>query len=156
MPLDPPTALIGFGQIQVGQVFETAETFGAAEMDHFAELSGDYSGVHTDSEFAKHFAFPDRIQYGFLLASLLSRIVGANFDHAVCASVSLDFMKPVIAGEPVEVRAEVTHVQEAIRSVVMKITMHRGQDLVIRGKLTTVFLQEAGSQITTYSENPCN
>jgi acyl-CoA thioesterase FadM len=54
--------------------------------------------------------------------------------------VSLDFVKPAIAGEPVDVRAEVTQVQEAMRSVVLKITMLSDRDVIARGKLTTVFL----------------
>jgi acyl dehydratase len=131
-----------FEQIEIGQVFRTSETFGYVEMERFAELSGDRSAIHSDAETARHFGFSDRIQYGFLLTSLLSRIVGENFDRAVCAAVSADFTKPVICGEHIEVRAEVSHVQEAMRSVVLRVTMLRGSDTVLRGKLTTVFLAE--------------
>lgn len=129
-----------FEEIQAGDVFHVAKSFGDAEMDQFAGLSGDRSAVHSDPETARRLGFPDRLQYGFLLASLLSRIVGTNFEHAVCASVSLDFVKPVAVGEVVDVRAEVTQVQEAMRSVVLKISMLSGQEAIARGKLTTVFL----------------
>ena len=141
MPLGTASAPIPFEEIQTGQVFRTSESFGVAEMDHFAHLSGDRSAIHTDSETARGFGFSDRIQYGFLLTALLSRIVGTNFAHAVCAAVSLDFTKAVIVGERVELRAEVIHVQEAMRSVAMKITVLRGADVVVRGKLTTIFLR---------------
>ena len=129
-----------FEEMYAGRVFETAESFGYAAMDRFAALSGDYSGIHTEPETAKRLGFRDRLQYGFLLASLLSRIVGTNFEHAVCAAVSMDFVKPAIAGEHVDVRAEVTQVQEAMRSVVLKITMLSDHDVIARGRLTTVFL----------------
>lgn len=138
-------APVSFDEIQVGQVFQTSADFGGGEMDRFAALSGDFSAIHTDLETAKHFGLPDRLQYGFLLTTLLSRIVGRNFEHAVCAAVSLDFTKPVIAGERIDVCAEVTQVQESMRSVVLKITMLRGVDVVVRGKLTTVFLREPAS-----------
>jgi len=131
---------VRFEEIHVGRVFHVSERFGHSEMDQFAALSGDHSAIHTDPETAKRFGFPDRLQYGFLLTSLLSRIVGTNFEHAVCAAVSLDFVKPAIAGEHVDVRAEVTQVQEAMRSVVLKITMLSDRDVIARGKLTTVFL----------------
>jgi acyl dehydratase len=142
MPLNvmPPPAR--FEQIEIGRVFQTSESFGPPEMDQFAALSGDRSAIHTDPETAKRFGFPDRVQYGFLLAALLSRIVGENFEHAVCAAVQLDFVKPAIAGDRIDVRAEVTQVQQAIRSVVLKITMLNRGEIITRGKLTTIFLPE--------------
>jgi acyl dehydratase len=136
------STLVPFEQVQVGQVFHVSESFGHTEMDQFAELSGDHSAIHTDPETAKRLGFPDRIQYGFLLASLLSRIVGANFEQAICADVSMTFVKPAIAGERIDVRAEVTQVQEALRSVVLKIAMLSGHDVIARGKLITIFLSE--------------
>jgi len=140
MPLVGTFTQVRFEQIEVGRVFHVSEKFCHSEMDQFAALSGDHSAIHTNPETAKRFGFSDRVQYGFLLASLLSRVVGTNFEHAVCASVSIDFVKPVIAGERVDVHAEVTQVQETMRSVVLKITMLKGHEVIVRGKLTTVFL----------------
>jgi 3-hydroxybutyryl-CoA dehydratase len=109
-------------------------------MDRFASLTGDQSPIHSDGETAKACGFPDRLQYGFLLASLLSRIVGSNFHNAVCAAVSLDFVCPVAAKARVDVVAEVIQMQHAMRSVSLKITMISDGSTVVRGKLTTVFL----------------
>ena len=148
MPLGGAITPVVFEEIQIGQVFHASAGFGWDEMDRFAALSGDFSAIHTDLETAKHFGLPDRVQYGFLLTTLLSRIVGTNFEHAVCAAVSLDFAKPVIVGETVDVCTEVTQVQESMRSVVLKVTMLRGGDVVVRGKLTTVFLREPTSYPT--------
>ena len=131
---------IAFEKVEIGRIFHASESFTYAEMDRFAELSGDRSAIHTDAETARRFGFPDRLQYGFLLASLLSRIVGTNFEHAVCAAVSIDFVKPALVGEHIDVRAEVTQVQEALRSVVLKITMLGADGVVARGKLTILFL----------------
>lgn len=142
VPLAETMAPARFEHIEIGRVFSASEAFGHSEMDQFAALSGDVSSIHTDAKTARQFGFRDRIQYGFLLTTLLSRIVGANFEHAVCAAVSVDFTKPVLAGERVQVRAEVTQVQEAIRSVVLRITVLGDGGVVARGKLTTVFLPE--------------
>jgi len=133
-------APVQFEQIQVGRVFHASDSFGHSEMDQFAALSGDHSAIHADAETAKRFGYPDRVQYGFLLICLLSRIVGTNFEHAICADLSVTFVKPAIAGERIDVRAEVTQVQETMRSVVLKITMLNGCDVIARGKLITVFL----------------
>ncbi len=155
MSLAGAPAPVRFEQIQVGRVFRASESFGHSEMDQFAILSGDHSAIHADPETARRFGFPDRVQYGFLLASLLSRIVGTNFEHAVCAAVAMDFVKPAIAGERVEVRAEVTQVQEAMRSVTLKITMLHDHDVIVRGKLTTVFLPGRQAQPETHGISTC-
>jgi 3-hydroxybutyryl-CoA dehydratase len=146
VPLASASELVHFEEIQQGQVFRTSETFGYSAMSAFAQLSGDFSPIHTDTEVAKRFSFPDRLQYGFLLASLLSRIVGSNFHHAVCASVSLDFTKPVPAQARVEVTAEVVHIQLVMRTVSLRITMSSNDSVVTRGKLTTIFLPEHQGQ----------
>ncbi len=43
-------------------------------LNDFAKLSGDYTPLHTDIEFAKKTKFKRKIGYGFLLASFLSRL----------------------------------------------------------------------------------
>ena len=126
MPLAKTAHPVRFELVEVGQVYETSASFGVSAMDRFAALSGDHSSIHTDAQVARQFGFPDRVQYGFLLAALLSRIVGENFEHAVCAAVSLDFTNPTFAGERVDVRAEVTQTQKAMRSVVLRVTMFNG------------------------------
>ena len=133
---------VKFEEIELGRLFRTFEAFGYPAMDQFAGLTGDHSLIHTDPSTAKLCGFPDRLQYGFLLAGLLSRIVGTNFQNAVCAAVSLDFLKPVPAEARVDVTAEVTQIQHAMRSVALRITMTSGGTTVVRGKLTTVFLRE--------------
>jgi len=131
---------IRFEEVELGQVFQTSECFGYAAMDQFASLTGDYSAIHVDARTAMACGFPDRLQYGFLLAGLLSRIVGTYLHKAVCAAVSLDFMKPVLAQAQVDATAEVIQIQHAMRSVALRITMTSGATTVVRGKLTTVFL----------------
>lgn len=139
MPLTTST-LTRFEQMRLGQLFQTSETFSYAAMDAFAELTGDHSAIHSDLAVAKACGFPDRLQYGFLLAGLLSRIVGANFYNAVCAAVSLDFVGPVPASALVEVNAEVIQLQLVMRSASLRITMSSDGSTVVRGKLTVVFL----------------
>ncbi len=143
MPLTEMQSLLRFEDITLGQIFRTAETFDYSAMDVFANLSGDRSAIHVNPQTAKRCGFPDRLQYGFLLASLMSRIVGTNFDQAVCAAVSMDFVKPVPANVQVDATAEVIQMQAALRSVSLKVTMTSHGVTVIRGKLTAVFLSRS-------------
>jgi len=129
-----------FEEISTGQRFEFDSAFSAADMDRFAELSGDHSPIHTDPLTARQFGFPDRLQYGFLLTTLLSRLVGTHFAHAVCASLSLDFVQPALPGQRIQLAAEVSQIQTTMRSVALKFTLANETAIVARGKLTTVFL----------------
>ena len=131
---------LAFQQLALGNVFETSETFDAAAMDRFAALSGDDSPIHADAAAAQQHGFPGRLQYGFLLLLLVSRIVGTRFENAICASVSVDFLKPVIEGQRVDASASVRQIQQSTRTVVLTLAMRLEGELVLRGKLTTVFL----------------
>jgi acyl dehydratase len=140
--LATPPELIGIDKIRIGDLFRCAEAFTAQDMAQFSALSGDHSAIHTYPQTARRFGFPDRLQYGFLLTTLLSRIVGQNFCNALCAAVSIQFSRPVFPGDEVNVSAEVEQIQPIMRSVVLKITMTRKEVIVAHGKLTTVFLAE--------------
>lgn len=142
MSLSEREHLTEFGQMEIGRLFSVSECFADEAMQQFAQLSGDRSAIHTDRETARRFGFPDRLQYGFLLSNLLSRIVGENFRNAICAAVSLDFVKPAFSGDRVDVAAEVVQIQQSMRSVVLRISMKTGNQLLARGKLTTIFLPD--------------
>lgn len=143
MPLgDPParTQPWRFEELELGQEFTTAELFDATALDRFALLSGDDSPLHADVQTAMRLGFPDRVVYGFHALALLSRIVGTFCQNAICVSVEADFTAPTFCGDRIQVAAEVVKIQRAMRSVTLKVRMLRGDDVVVRGKLTTKFL----------------
>jgi len=129
-----------FEELEPGQEFTTAEVFDAAALDRFALLSGDHSPLHADGQAAMGLGFPGRVVYGFHALALLSRIVGTFFQNAICVSVEADFTAPAFCGDRIQVAAEVVKIQRAMRSVTLKVRMLRGDDVVVRGKLTTRFL----------------
>jgi 3-hydroxybutyryl-CoA dehydratase len=131
---------LGLEELTLGYQFHASEIYTDAVLDSFETLSGDHSPLHTDSGAAVALGFPDRLVYGFQMAALLSRIVGTHLRSAVCASVSLDFVKPVFVGEEVRLTAEVAQIQPTLRSVVLRAQFTRNDEVVARGKLTTQFL----------------
>jgi acyl dehydratase len=139
---DPPTRTQRwrFEELELGQEFTTAEVFDAAALDRFALLSGDDSPLHTNAQVAMDLGYPGRVVYGFHALALLSRIVGTFFQSAICVSVEADFTAPAFCGNRIQVAAEVVKIQTAMRSVTLKVRMLRGDDVVVRGKLTTKFL----------------
>jgi len=127
-------------ELEPNQSFTVSQLYSDAEMDEFERLSGDHSPLHVDAAATQAYGYPDRLVYGFLFLTLLSRMVGTHLYHAVCASVAVDFVNPVYPGETVELVATVDRIQSSLRSVVFKVRFQRGADVVGRGKLTTVFL----------------
>ena len=129
-----------FEDVRVGQHYETSEIYTSAILGAFARLSGDYSPIHVDPDAAAEHGFSGRLVYGFLMASLLSQIVGKRFRSAVCVSVSIDFVNPVLLGDEVQASTDVVQVQKALRSVVLSVRFTRGGEIVSRGKLIVQFL----------------
>src|SRR5579872_7173682 len=85
------TQVFRFEDLSAGQVFAVSESYGEREMIAFEMLSNDHSPLHVDAEATRQYGYPDRMVYGFLFLTLLSRFVGTRLHHAVCASISFDF-----------------------------------------------------------------
>ncbi len=79
-----------------------------ADLEQFAEISGDFNPVHMDPEYAKTTMFKGRIAHGMLSASFISTVLGTKLPGpgAIYISQNLRFKAPVRPGDTVT--AEVT------------------------------------------------
>lgn len=71
--------------------------FSQAEVDRFAEVTGDLNPIHSDPEVAAAGVFKRPIMHGFLSASIFSRLLGMHFPGAgtIYLSQDLRFKKPM-------------------------------------------------------------
>jgi len=103
-------------------------------LNDFAKLSGDYTPLHTDEEFAKLTKFKRKICYGFLLASFLSRLYGMYIpgERSLCLSQTLKFISPCYIGDEITVKGEVISKSSSTRIITLKteITNNSGECLV--------------------------
>ena len=60
---------------KVGDSAEITKTIEQADVDAFADVTGDHNPVHVDEEFAKTTRFGKRIAHGMLTASLISAVL---------------------------------------------------------------------------------
>jgi acyl dehydratase len=98
-----------FEDLEVGRE-ETSpgRTVTEADIVNFAGLSGDFSIIHTDAEFAKETPFGQRIAHGMLGLSIASglavRVPGAD-QHKLVAFLGMtwDFRTPVCIGDTIHV-----------------------------------------------------
>lgn len=124
-----------FASIKIGDTASIRRPITAADIRAFARLSGDSNPLHTDDAYARKTAFRKRVVHGFFLGSLVSRLIGMRLPGAYSLLVreTLEFKKPVFAGDILDVRASVAHTSAAGRLVELAIEIQRKRDLVCSG-----------------------
>jgi acyl dehydratase len=149
MAKQPRVAVIALSDIREGQTLALDIPIPATDIDAFAALSGDVNPLHVDEAFAQSRGFRARVVHGAFLASLVSQLVGVHLPGRDCLmhAVQLKFPNPAFVGDTVRVAAEVTHVSEAMRALVLKITISNAQTglVLAKGTVTVGVTAETGA-----------
>ena len=119
-----------FDEIEIGLTKQFQVTVTESMMDDFAKLTGDFSPIHMDKDYASTTTFEKRVVDGMLLASFLSKIVGMYLPgkHALYFSQSLDFRQPCFIGDTITVSSIVIDKSPStkILKIESKITNQEG------------------------------
>ena len=103
-------------------------------VNNFAELSGDFSPIHIDNEYAKTTTFGKRVVHGMLLASFLSRVDGMYLPgkHALYLTQNLEFRIPCFIGDTITVFSKVIDKSDStkILKIESKITNQENKILL--------------------------
>tara|TARA_B110000014_G_C20096180_1_gene574587 strand:- start:1134 stop:1565 length:432 start_codon:yes stop_codon:yes gene_type:complete len=125
---------LSFNEIEIGQTKNFQVVITESLVNDFAKLSGDFSPIHVNSEYANSTKFKGRIVHGMLLASLLSRMVGMYLPgkHALYSTQTLEFHNPCFIGEEVTVSSTVIDKSESTKIVKIesKITNEKNEILL--------------------------
>ena len=129
----PAASVLKFDDISVGQTFELTRAFTAEDVLTFAAVSGDYSPLHVDPDYAAGTEFGQQVVHGVLLASLFSQLVGMQVPgkHALYLGQDLTFRRPVLIGEEVRAVAKVTGKSDATRTLVLSTEIRSADDKII-------------------------
>jgi 3-hydroxybutyryl-CoA dehydratase len=123
--------------LRVGDTAEISRTITDADIQAFAELTGDRNPVHLDEEYAASTRFGRRIAHGMLGASLISTALASELPGrgTVYLSQSLRFVAPVYPGDTVTASVTVTKVRED-KPIATLSTVCRNQrgELLIEGE----------------------
>ena len=100
---------------KIGDKASTNKTFTAAEVNQFAELSGDKNPVHLDEQFAATTIFKQRIVHGAFVSSLISSVLGNQLPGpgSIYLGQTLNFKRPVHLNDTVTATVEIFEVNEA-------------------------------------------
>ena len=123
-------------QITVGATAERARTVGEADIQAFADVSGDHNPVHLDAAFAETTMFKGRIAHGMLSAAYISATIAGELPGpgAVYISQSLSFRRPVRIGDTVTTRVEVTAIDTEKARVTLKTECLVNAKAVVEGE----------------------
>jgi 3-hydroxybutyryl-CoA dehydratase len=129
-----------FDELSVGQAVEINRVVGAADIEAFAEVSGDNNPVHLDEDYARTTQFGERIAHGMLSAAYISAILGTRLPGpgAIYLSQSLRFRRPVRIGDLVVARATVTALDEAKGRVTLETVCEVGGKTVMDGEAVVI------------------
>jgi acyl dehydratase len=130
---DDPSELT-FEQINIGHTKEFHVIVTESLINDFAKLSGDYSPIHINEDYAKSKKFKGRVVHGMLLASFLSRMIGMYLPgtHALYASQSLEFHNPCFINDEITVSSVVNDKSESTKIIKIesKITNNKNEILL--------------------------
>ena len=120
--------------LEVGMAAEITRVVTEADVNAFAELTGDFNPVHVDEEFAKQTMFKGRIAHGAFVASLLSAVMGTKLPGpgAIFRSLNLTYRGPVRVGEEVVVHAEIAEIVPDKQLVTLSCWCKVGGKKVVR------------------------
>jgi len=124
-----------------GDSAEITKTIEQADVDAFADLTGDHNPVHVDEEFAKTTRFERRIVHGMLTASLISSVLANKLpgEGSVYLGQTLQFLKPVFPGDVITARVTVKEIREDKPIVKLEtLCINQRGEIVIRGEATVL------------------
>ena len=125
----------------VGDSAEITKTIEQADIDAFADVTGDHNPVHVDDEFAKTTRFGQRIAHGMLTASLISSVLANKLpgEGSVYLGQTLKFVAPVFPGDKVTARVTVREIREDKPILKLEtICVNQRDEVVIRGEATVL------------------
>ena len=125
-----------FDELTVGQTAETSRVVGEADIEAFAEVSGDHNPVHLDEDYARTTTFGQRIAHGMLSASFISAVIAGKLPGpgAIYLSQSLRFRRPVKIGDVVVGGAPVKTLDESRGHVILDTVCEVSGKTVIDGE----------------------
>ena len=127
-----------FEDLKIGTTDEFSKTISEADIQTFADVSGDENPVHLNPEYAKTTVFKGCIAHGILTASFVSTVIGTRMPGPGCIYVAqnLKFKAPVRAGDTVKAVCTVTELNEKRKFAEIKTQCFVGDTLVVDGNAT--------------------
>ncbi|XP_077868625.1 hydroxyacyl-thioester dehydratase type 2, mitochondrial-like [Saccoglossus kowalevskii] len=122
---------------KIGDTASVSKAFSAADVQAFADLSGDTNPLHLDENYAKTTRYGRCIVHGVLVNGLISAVFGTKLPgrSVIFVSQNLKFTAPVFIGEKVTAKVEVTGMEKAMVTLSTTCTVPENQKVVATGSV---------------------
>ncbi len=137
-----------FEDLKIGQEESFSVTVTEEMMRLFLELSGDTNPLHNDKEFALIQGYQNKVVYGLLTTSFISKLVGVLLPGKYCLiqGIDLKYSRPVYVGDILIVKGTVDELHESVKRAVIKVIIqNQDEKKVVKGKAEIGFLNDNGS-----------
>ena len=133
-----------FDEIELGLTKQFQITITESMVDDFAKLTGDFSPIHIDEDYARTTTFQRRVVHGMLLASFLSRMDGMYLPgkHALYFSQSLDFRYPCFIGDIITVSSIVVDKSQSTKILKIESKITNQDDKILLSGLGRVIVRD--------------
>lgn len=100
--------------IKTGDTYQEQFSFSQADVQAFANVSGDHNPIHLDEAVAAQTVYKRPILHGMLGASVFSRIIGMTFpgEGTVYLNQTLQFKRPMYPDEQYRAEMVVLEIEE--------------------------------------------
>ncbi len=109
-----PRACKTLNDLKVGDEFHQPYVVTDADVQKFAEISGDFNPAHFNEDYAKNTVFKGRIAHGMISVAKFSGIFGMDLPGlgAIWGAQSVKFLAPVKLNAPYKAVARVKEIAE--------------------------------------------
>jgi acyl dehydratase len=160
----PPPRGLWFEDFSVGQAFESdGRTVTESDVVAFAGVSGDFTPLHVDAEYAARTPFRQRIAHGLLIQSIASGLARGTgiFEGTLLAlsEITMRFVRPVFLGDTIRLRLEVVELDaepgpKRARVRFSTVVTNQTGETVLEGAWSVVFLRRrSGAPVATAGDN---
>ena len=128
-------------KFNIGDTASISKTITDADIQAFAEVSGDHNPLHLDEAYAAKTRFGRRIAHGMLSASLISAVLANELPGvgSVYLSQTLKFVKPVFLGDTVTARVTVIGIRDDKPFITLEtVCVNQHDETVLKGEATVM------------------
>ena len=126
-----------YDELSIGQSAQQQRVLTLADIQAFAQLSGDVNPAHVDAEYAQGTRFHGLIAHGMWSGALISTLLGTEFPGpgTIYLQQDLKFHRPVHVGDTLTVSATVVSKDDATHKVELDCQVtNQQQEAVVTGR----------------------
>ncbi len=123
--------------VDVGYKATHTKTVTVTDIDHFAEVTGDFNPVHVNEEYAKKTFFKGRIAHGVLALGFMSAALAKLPGLVIFLSATDKFLAPVRIGDTITATGEAISVRKDKGIITFKMTCtNQDGQAIVEGEWT--------------------